>query len=135
MNRPEHDPEYAPEYFNAKIILVYNADEGLLASIKDTVHKIVRPETYPCSLCALGHGPLAMRGAWRKYLDSLPMEKKFYHRQDFARDYENTARFALPVILIEKDGMLQTLVEKQELDLMLDVEELISAMGAALNDH
>ena len=128
-------PEPASKHVNAKIILVYNADEGWLASIKDMLHKIVRPETYPCSLCALSYGPLAMRGAWRKFLNDLPLEKKFYHRQDFARDYENAARFALPVILIVKDGVLQTLVEKRELDMMFDVKELISAMRAALNDH
>ena len=128
-------PEPASKHVNAKIILVYNADEGWLASIKDMLHKIVRPETYPCSLCALSYGPLAMRGAWRKFLNNLPLEKKFYHRQDFARDYENAARFALPVILIEKDGVLQILVDKLELDLITDVEELILATRAALRDY
>jgi len=45
----------------SKLIFVYNADSGLLNAMKDWAHKIVSPETYPCSLCALTYNNLGMR--------------------------------------------------------------------------
>jgi len=52
----------------SKLIFVYNADSGLLNAMKDWAHKIVSPETYPCSLCALTYDNLGMRRPWREFI-------------------------------------------------------------------
>jgi len=66
-----------------KLVIVYNANEGLLAGAMDSLHKLFAPATYPCKLCALTYGLLAMRREWRAYLDGLAMEARFHHRPDF----------------------------------------------------
>jgi hypothetical protein len=36
-----------------KLVIVYNANEGLLAGAMDSLHKLFAPASYPCKLCAL----------------------------------------------------------------------------------
>ena len=36
-----------------RLVFVYNANAGLVAGMLDSVHKVVSPATYPCSLCAV----------------------------------------------------------------------------------
>ena len=42
-----------------KLIFVYNAKSGKLNALFDIAHKIVKPETYQCSLCAITHDALS----------------------------------------------------------------------------
>lgn len=120
------------------LVIVYNADDGWTSALMDAVHKLVRPETYECSLCMISHGAMSIRRPWRNYLDSLSLEKRFYHRQDFARAYPAdafpvVAGLDLPAILIESGGVLHCLLSSQELERLTDVEELIAALDRALN--
>jgi hypothetical protein len=70
-----------------KIIFVYNADSGLLNVIKDWGHKIISPETYPCSLCALTYDNLGMRRPWREFINELGYEVEFLHRDELEEKY------------------------------------------------
>ncbi|MCY4438269.1 MAG: hypothetical protein OXE05_13160 [Chloroflexi bacterium] len=67
-----------------RIVFVYNADSGHLAQLKDYVHKIVSPETYPCSLCQITYGNLGMKRAWRRFVQELPHPAVFAHRDELA---------------------------------------------------
>ena len=121
MNRPE-----------TRLILVYNADSGLLNAVKDAVWKVVRPATYPCSLCALTYGWVSMHGRWRRYLEGLPQTKVFHHKDDFARAFPGLA-IPLPAILLaESDAPPQVLVSAAELDALSDPEALIALVAARL---
>jgi hypothetical protein len=51
-----------------RLILVYNADSGVLNMVKDAVWKVLQPSTYPCSLCALTYGWVSMHERWRRFL-------------------------------------------------------------------
>jgi len=116
----------------ARLILVYNADAGLLNALKDMVHKIVAPASYPCSLCALTYGWVAMRGRWRRFLASLPQAKVFHHRDDFARAFPGLSP-ALPAILIaEGEAAPHVLVGAAELDAMPDLASLIALVEERL---
>ena len=117
---------------SARLILVYNADGGVLHALKDMVHKLASPATYPCSLCALTYGAVAMRGRWRRFLASLPQQKVFHHRDDFARAFPGH-RFALPVILIgEGAAPPRELVSAAELDALPDLAALIALVEERL---
>lgn len=115
-----------------RLILVYNADGGLLNAVKDAVHKVASPATYPCSLCALTYGWVSMRGRWRRFLASLPHEKVFHHRDDFALAFPDQ-RAALPVILID-DGEREArvLLSAPELDALPDLQALIALVEERL---
>lgn len=115
-----------------RLILVYNADSGWLNAAKDAVWKVVRPATYPCSLCALTYGWVAMHGRWRRFLEQVPMAKVFHHKDDFAAAFPGIA-VALPVILLAEDGAPpRVLVSAAELDALADLDALIALVEARL---
>lgn len=114
------------------LILVYNADSGWLNAARDAVWKVVRPSTYPCSLCALTYGWVSMHGAWRRFLAGLPHEKVFHHRDDFALAFPATS-IALPAILLAEGGAPpQVLVSAAELDALPDLESLVALVAQRL---
>lgn len=114
------------------LILVYNAPDGIVAAIKDVLHKIVSPATYPCSLCAVTYGAVAMRRDWKRYLATLPYPKRFYHRDGFRRTYPGLD-VTLPVILIAQNGAApRVLIDAATLDAQLSVKGLIATLDAAL---
>lgn len=115
-----------------RLILVYNADSGLLNAVKDAVWKVVRPATYPCSLCALTYGWVSMRGCWRRFLDRLPHDKVFHHKDDFAAAYPGVT-IPLPAILIAYPGQApDILVAAAELDALPDLDALIALVEQRL---
>lgn len=116
----------------ASLILVYNADSGLPNAVKDAVWKVLRPATYPCSLCALTYGWVSMHGRWRRFLGQLPQTKVFHHRDDFALAFPGLA-IPLPAILLaEGEAPPQVLVSAAELDALPDLEALIALVAARL---
>lgn len=109
-----------------RLLLVYNADGGLLNAVRDTVWKTFWPKTYPCSLCALTYGWVAMRGAWRRFLDAQPHEKSFYHKDEFADAFPELS-IPLPAILTADGGAHpEVLVSAAELDALPDLSALIA---------
>ncbi len=124
---------------NTKLILVYNADTGLIQALMHAVHKQVRPETYPCSLCALTYGAISMRGDWKQFWQGLAPDVLFYHRDDFAEDFPELGtggvrEVALPSILYaDTGGEPHVLIPAQELDAMTGVNELMAAVEFALD--
>ena len=117
---------------NTRLLIVYNADGGIFNALAHAVHKAVRPDTYPCSLCAITYGAVSMRREWREFLSGLTMERVFHHRDDFAVAYQGHA-FPLPAILISYFGEApHVLVSSEELDGIADVDELIDVVGEKL---
>jgi hypothetical protein len=116
----------------SRLILVYNADSGLLNAVKDAVWKVVKPSTYPCSLCALTYGWVSMHGQWRRFLDNLPHAKVIHHKDDFAAAFPEL-NIALPTILVaEGRTRPELLVSADELDALPDLDALIALVGKRL---
>ena len=119
----------------SRLILVYNANGGVLNGLRDSVWKAFRPSTYPCSLCALTYGWLSMHGSGRRFLDGLPHTKAFYHKDDFAAAFPDQ-QVALPVILLAPaDGAPQVLVSAAELDALPDLDALIALVGTRVAER
>ena len=116
----------------ATLIFVYNAPDGIAAALIDAAHKLISPATYPCSLCAVTYGAVAMRRDWKVYLARLPYPVKFYHRDGFLRSFP-ALEVALPAILIAKaDAPPRLLIDAATLDAQADVASLIATLDAAL---
>ncbi len=110
------------------LIFIYNANGGLFSAMVDAAHKLVSPATYPCSLCAITYGAVSMRGEWKAYLKRLGHETRFYHRDDFARDWPGEA-VTLPAILEQTSaGTLSTVMSKEDLDTVQSVAQLVSML-------
>ncbi|PLK23119.1 hypothetical protein C0V72_11440 [Porphyrobacter sp. TH134] len=108
------------------LIFIYNADGGVLDALGDMVHKIVSPATYPCSLCALTYGPVAMRGAWRRFLKRLGLPTLFLYRDEFRGELDRRD-LALPAVLLGGDGeQPEIFVSAQELAALPDLAALMA---------
>lgn len=114
-----------------KLLFVYNAEAGFASGMLDSIHKVVSPETYTCDLCRITYGLFTMDKTWRAYLQSLPIEAVFFHREDFKAAHP-AAVFPLPVILLDRGGELLDLVSAEQMKALKDVNALISALDAAL---
>jgi hypothetical protein len=108
-----------------KLIFVYNADSGILNAAKDWAHKIVSPETYPCSLCALTYDNLGMRRPWREFVKELGYEVEFLHRDELEEKY-GIKDVMLPAAFIQQDGNLDLWLTSETMDACNSLDELQS---------
>jgi hypothetical protein len=114
------------------LILIYNADGGVLNALKDGLHKLLRPQTYPCSLCALTYGAATMRGEWRRFLGGLELPHLFLYRDEFRRDLGGDD-LPLPAILLTRGpDEPQVLVSAAELNSLPDLPALIALVGGRI---
>lgn len=115
-----------------RLILVYNADSGIINALMHAVHKQIFPETYPCSLCAITYGAVSMHGEWRAFLGSLPLDIVIHHKDDFEEAFPGHG-FALPAVLIAgSDALPEILVPAEELDLIKDTSGLMERVEKRL---
>ena len=115
-----------------RLLLVYNADSGIINALKDAVWKQVSPATYPCSLCAITYGAVSMRHEWRRFLESLPLEVVFHHKDDFEEAYPGHG-IALPTIAIgDASEAPRVLLSNKTLDQIETTTELMEQVKQAL---
>ena len=106
-----------------KLIFVYNADSGILNAMKDWAHKIVSPETYPCSLCALTYDNLGMHRPWREFVKELGYDVEFLHRDELEEKY-GTTDVMLPAVFILQDGKPNLWIQCETMDALNSLDEL-----------
>ena len=100
-----------------RLLFVYNADGGLLPSLKDMFHKLLSPATYPCSLCGLTYGATQMRPEWQQFIKALPVRVAFLHRDEFERDFPQYCGERLPAAFtVTGTGALQPFIRAEEMD-------------------
>ena len=115
-----------------KIIFVYNANSGALTAVGHSLHKLISPDTYSCSLCKFTHGFFGEKKAWSDFVGSLEGDVVFYHKDEFLRKYPNFQVKSFPLVLLEKDGELEELIGEGELALISSLEELIMTLKNSL---
>jgi hypothetical protein len=113
----------------ARLLMLYNADGGLVSGALDLLHKTFSPATYACKLCAVTYGPLGMKRAWRTTLEALPLPVAFLHRDEWHVQYPGNPT-PLPAILLETDASLEPLVSAADfagIDSLEALQALVSA--------
>ena len=110
---------------NNKLIFVYNADSGFFNTVSDIAHKITSPETYQCKLCALTHGYFKVKDAWQEFLIDRSQEFVFFHRDEFIEQYGQPVTL-LPAVFIGKPDGLEVFIDKQKLDSLESIEQLMA---------
>lgn len=109
-----------------KLIFVYNADSSMFAQASDFARKILAPETYSCDLCKLTYGNVAMKREWRNFLETLPFEKVFLHKDEIRGEYEVLRHHDAPLIaVLSSDGGCEVIVSAKEMKGFADLETLI----------
>ncbi|TFU05576.1 hypothetical protein EUV02_00605 [Polymorphobacter arshaanensis] len=118
-----------------RLVIVYNANAGLVAAMLDSVHKIALPSTYPCSLCAVTYGPLAMKRRWRAWLQEQPLPVEFYHRPDFRAAFPADADLQLPLIALADGARVLPLLDAATLDAIGSIDDLIAKIDDRLRSQ
>jgi len=111
-----------------QLIFVYNADSGLINTVKDIGHKLFNPATYDCFLCSLTHGTFKEHPEWRAYRQHAACEMVFLHRDEFEERFGATHEY--PVVLKQQEGteQLEVVISRRQLAGMASVNELIVAV-------
>ena len=119
---------------DGRILFVYNADSGVIAQLKDYVHKIVSPQTYPCSLCQITFGNLGMKPAWRRFVQELPLTAVFLHRDELTGRHSSLLAEKLPAVYVEAGEEITLLLSADELNEAPDVPALQALVLARLGE-
>ena len=114
-----------------QLVFVYNAGSGLFESLTDFAHKILSPSTYDCKLCALTYGNFSMKQEWKSFIESLPVSTVFLHKDEFEKKYRE--QDLLPAVFLEKNGNLQPLISKKEIEACTSLEELMDLVERKIN--
>ena len=61
---------------------------------------------------------------WREFLDTLPFEKEFLHRDEFQKRYPKLRGTKLPTIFISQNNTLNPLVSADEINMQKNIDGL-----------
>ncbi len=113
------------------LVFVYNADAGLFSMLTYYAHKIVSPQTYACSLCALTYGNLGMKRAWKRFVTGLDATIEFLHRDELAERY-GVRDVPLPAVFRPAAAGLEVWVDAPELNACEDLDALVRVVRARI---
>ncbi|MAW96490.1 MULTISPECIES: GTPase [unclassified Leeuwenhoekiella] len=117
-----------------KLIFIYNANSGKRNAYLDSLHKVISPKTYPCSLCDITYGVFKIRPEWKAFRESSNLDMQFYHIDEFNDAYPDSKDiFQYPIVLKEEATGLAEFISKKELDALKDDRELIDLIQDKVN--
>lgn len=117
-----------------RLIFVYNADSGLFNTLADIGHKIFSPSTYQCDLCALTHGYFSERKAWRRFVESLPIDCEFMHKDEFLAQHPDVD-VQYPVIFLDTGEALKVCVTAKSLAECRELKDLQALITLACQGY
>lgn len=112
------------------LFFVYNANSGLIHSAFDVLHKLVSPDTYSCNLCAITHGYLGEKKAWKTFVDQLEYTIEYFHKDEWIElypEFNSKKENPFPAIYICSNGSLKALISSNDLKHMA-LEDLKEAL-------
>lgn len=115
-----------------QLIFVYNANKDPISAIVDYAHKVFKPSTYACELCALTHHHFGERNAWKDFQERTNAEMEFMYIRGFEEKFNLT--FIYPVILEREGDRFVELIGKQKLHQMTSVDDLIEVLDQILDE-
>lgn len=107
------------------VIFVYNANSGLFATVKDGIHKLVAPDTYPCNLCKITYDAVSMEKEWRDFWERLPYSVSFLHKDQFQARFPNFTDRTLPAVFVKSKNTLKELISANEINTQRNVNDLM----------
>jgi hypothetical protein len=114
------------------LLVFYNADSGLFNLMAGLAHKVFSPDTYPCRLCAITHGPLGMREDWKEFLAGCGRPLEFLHRDEFRRIH-GMADVPLPAVFRKgDDGRVEPWIDAETVNAAASVDDLKRILAGRL---
>lgn len=106
-----------------RLIFVYNANSSILSQVIDYVHKIVSPRTYQCNLCILTYGNFGKKSDWQNFINTLPYETIFLHKDKFLKKHKD-GNVKFPAVFIEDNNRLKEVVSREQINKEHDIKGL-----------
>lgn len=116
-----------------KLIFVYNADSSVFSQVSDAIKKVVAPSKYECNLCMITYGPVSMKDEWKKFLDTLPLEKEFLHKDEFKNKYPELSNEELPAVFISNNKKLEVFFSAKEINGQKNLQGLMELIDRRLS--
>ena len=85
-----------------KLVFVYNANTDPISAIVDYAHKVFKPSTYKCELCALTHHNLGQRSAWKEFKRGTNATLEFWYIKQFEKEFQLSTEY--PIIYERRNG-------------------------------
>lgn len=104
------------------LIFVYNAQNDAFNAMVDYAHKLFKPSTYQCDLCALTHHNFGERKVWKAFKERSPIEMEFRYIRQFENEFNHPLTY--PVIVMKQGDQLEVFMTKSEIGQLKSVEEL-----------
>jgi hypothetical protein len=111
---------------NACLVFIYNADSGAINAIRDYFHKMIKPSTYECNLCAVTFGNLRMKREWAQFVKELKeeIEVEFLHKDEFEEYYPQVQEAKYPSAYYIKGEKYHLFITKEEMNKVETIAEL-----------
>jgi hypothetical protein len=106
-------------------MFVYNAENDAWSKSMDFAHKILRPSTYPCDLCALTHGTFGERKAWSEFRAQSGVAMEFIYLKKFKEQFGELTNQA-PLVLMNKGKGWTIVMERKDFQAVGSLDNLIS---------
>lgn len=116
-----------------KIVFVYNAKSGFIHSMSDLFRNTAKPSNNPCKLCSLTYNGAFMKKMWKEYVANLGIETLFLHKDEFMKIYPSS-KTTFPVVLLERNNTLTTLIAAKDFEAVSDLAGLIKLLNKRLSD-
>ncbi|MHA2392347.1 MAG: hypothetical protein ACXAEX_10255 [Promethearchaeota archaeon] len=117
-----------------KLVFVYNADSGVVNIVKDFWHKLLRPSTYQCNLCAQTFSAFGMKKDWKNFINKLDIEAEFLHKDEFEEKY-NISDAKFPSAYLKNGITFDLLINQEEMNKVKSLDEMealvIAKIGSA----
>lgn len=114
------------------LLLVYHADSGRWNALWDIAHKVISPGSYSCTLCALTHGALSERRAWKDFRERHPNRLEILHRDEFHRRHPQVEAATPCALARQADGTWLTAMDPADIHGCAGVEDLIERLARLL---
>ncbi len=110
------------------LVFVYNANSGARSALFDSMHKVLSPSTYQCSLCDLTYGVVKENRIWKRFRQQNQHTMVFLHKDEFGKKYASKFgyKFTFPIVLIENGNQLELLIATEELNQLKTAKQLIA---------
>lgn len=110
-----------------RILGVYNADGGLVGELRYIVGHVLG--TVSCALCDITHSPIRRKREWDAFVADLGVRVDLRHLNELDDRELAAVASQAPVVLVDRDGMLELLLDSAQLDAL---DGSVSAFGVAV---
>ncbi len=127
-----------------RLVFIYNADSGVMNTVKDWWHKLLKKSTYECNLCVQTFGAFGMKKDWKSFTENLNVpvnflkkdkfSLEFLHRDEFKEKYDiQDAKF--PSAYIQSESEFKLFISQEEMNSVKSLDNLMELVNHKIEEE